>query len=751
MSLSSLFADQTRYTFENRISFDYFCREKNKDFGKNFINLAMLKWRSLKTLGVARMIAYMFCHEASHLMAEMKVNEEYNDKSYVNLVHGREQLGKTEVIVTTAFFSVFLNMMPVIFVRNFGGSTSIKSIQEAYYAARKRMVARIEALDPSVEVLTKLHNATDFPFRSELENVTSRRYVLCQRMNKTQFEKIVSLIPKLFEEDTEGIMLGNKKRVFAFIKDEADEDLVSSSVDVGVTESSQFTAEKEHFSDTFVHSSGFNVFFTATPTNVLVASPGVNLSPVVISLPISENYVGFGSKCRRQVVVKTEINGVDIRPRALPKKRFASDVFDTNPQLRDIIACVANHHEFQDSPHTNFLVAIPCISSNENKKVLSKTVAGLASECLSFSSDGDDKLQVFLSEHYRTRISTDTVKLNVTSLLRKYYSLAKIPRAALMYDSAEACLTVVFSPKMRKTVNICYSVCEAIRLSLPDPPKPFFVCSSYITASRGASFKTIDHKYPVTHMYTNFNVTADCRNLVAVSQQAGRICGIDTLHSLTRYLFCSKEYKKMLDGALALHDHIDTGAVQSRRDIVNFTYEQSVMCRITKKRIAEDVMRDVSQLARQKRARGEDQARPVVAHGSARSHVSTRSHTVPTSSHAPTSSHVVPTSSHVALPRRVPDPRRAPAHLAPVQQRGAPAPPATAPLAPIQPRRAPAPLRHAPAPPATAPPRHAPATAPQLRAPSPPAPVPRPAPPTRRPFFQLTAPWRTSISWSNRY
>lgn len=503
----------------------------------------------------------------AHVFREGHITAQTTDRPCINIVSSEEQSGKTVMCVETSVLSLFVGKRPFISLRNIGGDTSMVGFKRSlkrYCQAIEKFLLDQGLPQERVAIFDTIQMMTIAEF-NDVSNDTP--VIVFERTNSAQLKRVYNSLVGKFNSPPQNHIV--------FIKDEADEDLISPTGDSGASEGAQFNAVYGTNNATLLQLCFMTFYVTATPQAIVMASSTnkCNFEFTLISVKPCPRYVGFDSPNR-----KVHVHVVGGRPRfnrngpaEAPESQFPIPPalkrnFDSHA-LGVATTLLRASSKWLIHP-VSVLVAIPEVSGNGDK---TKMVTSVVSDyghypIVGFSSDCEDRNTFWFNGAHFGAIDIEKIKKHMEDKLDVSCDIT-------LGDNA---LTVSF--RGIKTTNNLYDVAHSIYKYSESARhfNPFVVCVAYKHAGRSVSFKDSNHSTPLTHYYYGLPKTKGAQHLTNVSQGICRACSVDDA-PFDREVITSEEARDLARDSRAF-----------RRELAELIQDRRVSWAVIKREIDEE-------------------------------------------------------------------------------------------------------------------------------------------------------------------
>lgn len=507
-----------------------------------------------------------------------------------NVVTGDTQAGKSKEITVSAIMSLFLGRDALVYVRNNGGTQP----KETFRKDMKDFVSLVknfaeEVLEVSFATCEGLFESINLYTESTGRTNFQRPLIYVDRTNPTRLNYPVKHIYPECSRDKYNLLI-----------DEIDEQQSSKDGTRGKTENLLFNVTQQTAEDKTIFSNAHLMMgFTATPYATLSVKPIVEneeYSNNVIQMPIPSDYKGYNPALpedRKIVITETPEK---VSKSTIPNHRslpFIEVLLRTDKGIQMML----NHMKsiYSNEGYVSGLVTCSTIHHNVNKRNASQGLVGLTSDVPStaFSHDQEGDKHIYFSEWFKIE------GLDLSCIA----SLGGHP--VTIRDN----VIEVKLPKELRTVHVMYDICIAFYKHVSEVlgfhVEPFMICNSLTLANRGITFKTSDHKYPLTHMYASTK-SKNCKYAMDIKQIAGRLCSRDSL-SRKRYLFATLDFINHLFEAYKVDAEVlatyssgprnftaTIDALPETGTVAKNAHFESGQLRLLKKRHAEEVADEIA-------------------------------------------------------------------------------------------------------------------------------------------------------------
>ena len=503
----------------------------------------------------------------AHVFREGHITEKTTDRPCINIVSSEEQSGKTVMCVETSVLSLFVGKRPFISLRNIGGDTSMVGFKRSlkrYCQAIEKFLLDQGLPQERVAIFKTIQMMTIAEFNDVCNDTP---VIVFERTNSAQLKRVYNSLVGKFNSPPQNHIV--------FIKDEADEDLVSPTGDSGASEGAQFNAVYGTNNATLLQLCFMTFYVTATPQAIVMASSTnkCNFEFTLTSVKPCPRYVGFETPNRK---VHVHVVGGRRRfnrngPPEVPEPEFPVPPtlkrnFDSHA-VGVATTMIRALSKWLFHP-VSVLVAIPDVSGNGDK---SKMVVSVVSDypqipIVGFSSDCEDRNTFWFNGAHFGAIDIEKIKKHMEDNFDVSCDIT-------LGDNS---LTVNF--RGINTTNNLYDIAHLIYKYSESAShfNPFVVCVAYKHAGRSVSFKDSNHTTPLTHYYYGLPKTKGAQHLTNVSQGICRACSVDDA-PFDREVITSEEARDLASDSRAF-----------RRELAELIRDRRVSWDVIKREIDEE-------------------------------------------------------------------------------------------------------------------------------------------------------------------
>jgi hypothetical protein len=472
-----------------------------------------LSWYPIESSKMTSAVAYMY-YLISIRVPEIRSMRLKQDLHHIVAIHGWTQVGKTMVAQMAAImYSIAFSAISLLSVQNNDGSSvSEKHKKDFTYNSNGIEQSRIlefllECIDKTAIEL-KLSHVSKF----ELSGLFVRNIQCISDLNQVQRWNgpiILTLnsnstLPRIVTGSDwfQGSIMeikshGKVYKRLIIIGDENDLNVVSASRDSGVFEQSFFHKEFTELNiygseskSTLFNRACMNVTISATNMATLMYSENSDIQPLVSScvMRIPQNYHGFmndGIQCN--VLDLDPIQGV----LSVLRQR----------QSNHYVSCLVN--------------TAKCRKENKFQTEIAQEIA-----------ESMQNIQYFFIFTYNGGIlERKNNQKNIVMFVPEnigHFLVELLPKGHAIGTRHKSNMTKLefTSSNVNEIYSAIWNFCQQFEII-----KPIIVCVSGKLASRGTSFKTLDHKYPLTDLYYQ---TSQCTfHYEQILQDIGRLSSID--------------------------------------------------------------------------------------------------------------------------------------------------------------------------------------------------------------------------------
>ena len=486
-----------------------------------------------------------------------RVNE--NDTSR-NIIVGDTQIGKSLDIATLSWFMQKLGYLPFILVRNNGGSNSINTLKEGLQNIKETGIRMIResnltlTLDDQrfldLQILGR--KLTRNPQDYKLGDLQKGGFVIADLQNYSFCKRITNIVYKCQSIE--------KEYPICCIADE-DDDTVSSFdgsktkieiVSIQKTNGDNLDHQDVPLSDffkntTFKKACRVMISITATAFPLIHNKQDLNSPIYVVQKDNSKypNYHGWTSPEPFQIQKKVVVE---------PSLDNSSSLLTRHQIILDEIFHDANIH-YNSFSHVNMLLTSHLWTRIDKMETFQYDIIkeyGSHLPAIGFSFNSNKEMYITFNVRSQLRVGGIFDKLGsiTTNLRNKWPNVFEN-----ITNSSENQLYSwrLNMKKKQRSLGFYYDIIVFISECL-NIPKLFAVCIGGHLADRAFTFKDSNHKFYVTHMYTNFKINwnkkINSTSYGKIIQKIGRICGKDDHGQVPRFMYMNQDCINVSNEAL---------------------------------------------------------------------------------------------------------------------------------------------------------------------------------------------------------
>ncbi len=569
--------ESPEYTRHNHITLGHYVQSRpHGAMDEGYIDLSSWQPR-LQTLATAQAIAkaWEWCTQEnsgwlanSVIISQLKMR--YSAQNYVNVIGSRCQTGKTKYTILAMYFTALaFGIVPVGLVRNISGSDHKTRYSAELDDLSNHVVTYLRENCRLSTLLLSMFRMESFD-RNTFKRVDRERtefgkwtspFVIVDRHNPTTLKQLVGLLFNNTVTEFNSVLREDGQRVFKYglFCDEDDECAGSANrerlaveiqgyqikqtafqVDEGEGREEDGDDEGERGNPSVVDlepvlrekcaimtctsATWFNIIFMtkgSTIPNPIQIKPPANYKGYFLTpSPNENNNHSVGFHTTEEHVTGKDLSGLERDP-------------GIQTALRHADMC----RQVDRYPHISLLINTRAVRLTVAGKALAAELCVLAgTQNISFGYYSLPTISFNVPVAFNTSEEIFNMSNDLVAYMLTHHGTnIEIDMSCPAREGVHS-LDVKFVPTSARTLGRCYDFCEAFFAFLPAASQPFIICTAGAHAARSMTFKTSNHKLPLTHMYMSGH-SDSISNFGDTIQTSGRICSVDDL-DVQRHMFC---------------------------------------------------------------------------------------------------------------------------------------------------------------------------------------------------------------------